>query len=278
MSAASEPRVGFIGLGSQGAPMARRLIDAGLPVMLWARRAASLEPYAGTTAARATTRVALGAGSDVLCVCVVNDADVDDVLRGPEGALAGMDSGGVVVVHSTTHPDTCRRLQADFPRLRFLDAPVSGGGQRAADGSLLVMIGGEEEVFHEVEPILATYGDPLVHLGPLGSGQEAKLVNNALFTAQLTLVADVFELADTRGLDLAGVAAVLRDGSGRSYAAEVLGASGYRLDSLADLAGPLLRKDVGILSELLAPSSPLVVEVAAHGIDAMHPDRDLRDT
>src|SRR5207248_9167565 len=150
----------------------------------------------------------LGAASDILCICVVDDAGVDEILRGPDGALASMADGSVVIVHSTVHPATCVRLQADFPRLHVIDAPVSGGGHKAASRELLVMVGGETDVVERCRPILETFGDPVLHVGPLGSGQEVKLLNNVVFTAQLGLAADVFELAAARGLDPAAVAQI----------------------------------------------------------------------
>lgn len=263
------PRVGFVGLGSQGGPMARRIADAGFPTTLWARRPVTLEAYAGTAARTVATRRDLGAASDVLCVCVVADADVDEVLRGPDGALAAMAPGGIVVVHSTTHPDTCRRLQADFPDFSVLDAPVSGGGERAAAGTLLVMVGGDIAVLDRCRPVLETFADPVVHLGPLGAGQEAKLLNNALFTAQLGLAADTFALARERGLDPAALATVLRDGSGRSYAAEVVARAGHRLEAMSASAGPLLAKDIGILADLVAPEVPRVVVAADEALAGM---------
>ena len=265
----ARPRVGFVGLGSQGGPMARRIIDAGFPTTLWARRAPSLEPYAGTPASSVDSLPELGAACDVLCVCVVDDAGVDGVLRGPQGALAGMRPGGVVVIHSTVHPQTCRQLQADYPQLKILDAPVSGGGGRAAEGTLLVMVGGDASTLDSCRSVLESFADPLVHLGPLGSGQEAKLLNNALFTAQLGLAAEVFALAQDRGLDLPGLATVLRGGSARSYAADVIAGAGHRLDAMAALAGPLLAKDVGILAALLRPASPPLIAVADSALRGM---------
>lgn len=262
-------RVGFVGLGSQGAPMARRIVDAGHPTTLWARRPDALAAFADTAAAVAAGPAELGAASDVLCVCVVDDAGVDAVLRGPQGALAQMPAGGVVVVHSTTSPQTCRRLQEDFPLLSVLDAPVSGGGARAADGTLLVMVGGDAEVLARVRPVLDAFADPVVHLGGLGAGQEAKLLNNAVFAAQLGIAADAFDLARARGLDLAGLARVLQDGSGRSYAADVLGYVDHRLSAMGEAAGPLLAKDVGLLADLVAPQVPHLVQAADVALTAL---------
>jgi 3-hydroxyisobutyrate dehydrogenase-like beta-hydroxyacid dehydrogenase len=257
-------RVGFVGLGSQGAPMARRIVDAGFPTTLWARRAASLDPFAGTSANVVATSAELGAASDVLCVCVVDDAGVDEVLRGPQGALASMAHGSVVVVHSTVHPGTCLRLQDDFPQIDVVDAPVSGGGDKAAAGLLLVMVGGPEGVVTRCRPIFETYGDPVLHVGPLGAGQEAKLLNNAAFTAQLALAAEIFELAASRQLDRAALATILAAGSGRSYAAEIVAGMGFDLAVLEEVAGPLLAKDIGILvGHTGLRDSPLLVAADA---------------
>jgi 3-hydroxyisobutyrate dehydrogenase len=262
-------RVGFVGLGSQGGPMARRIVDAGYPTTLWARRPESLEPYAGTAAAVADTPVALGEASDVLCVCVVDDDGVDEVLRGPGGALAGRADGAVVVVHSTVHPATCLRLQDDFPDLAVVDAPVSGGGHQAAQGALLVMAGGPSEAVDRCRPVFETYGDPVLHVGPLGAGQEVKVLNNTVFAAQLALAADVFELADARGLDQQAVATILSCGSGRSYAAEVLAGSGFDLPAFAPLAGDLLAKDVGIFVDRTAAVSSTLLAAADAALDRM---------
>ena len=263
-------RVGFVGLGSQGGPMARRIVEDGFPTTLWARRRESLEPYDGTGAAYAADRRALGAASDVLCLCVIGDADVDEVLRGDEGALAGMAPGGIVVIHSTVHPETCRRLQADFTDLHFVDAPVSGGGHMAAAKALLVMVGGDDQVVERCRPVFDTFANPLVHLGDLGAGQAAKLLNNSLFTAHLGLAASTFRVAGSLGVDLDALTKVLSAGSGRSYAAEVIANSGHSLSVMAELAGPLLAKDVGILADVIGGSSAQLLQAAAATINAMH--------
>lgn len=255
----AQVRVGFIGLGSQGGPMARVIAEAGFPTTLWARRPESLTPYEDTAATFAASPRELGMRSDVVGVCVVADDDVDAVLRGPDGVLAGLATGGIVLVHSTTRPETCTRLQADFPHINVLDAPVSGGGHRAAVRELLVMVGGDASAFDRCRPVLETFANPFVHLGPLGSGQRAKLLNNALFTAQLGLVADAFAIARRHGLETAGLTAVLAAGSSRSYAAEIVAASGGDLAAFAAFAGELLAKDVGILTALQAGDrTPLV--------------------
>jgi 3-hydroxyisobutyrate dehydrogenase len=269
-------RVGFAGLGSQGGPMARRIIEDGFPTTLWARRRATLESFDGTDAEYATDRRAFGAASDVLCLCVIGDADVDEILRGDDGALAGMAPGGIVVIHSTVHPDTCRRLQADYPDLHFVDAPVSGGGHMAAAKALLVMVGGNENAVNACRPVFDAYANPLVHLGALGAGQAAKLLNNSLFTAHLGLAASVFSVAGDLGVDLDALTEVLSAGSARSYAAEVIANTGGSLSVMAELAGPLLAKDVGILATLVGPNPPELLQMAAATVNAMHLDDSVR--
>jgi 3-hydroxyisobutyrate dehydrogenase len=260
-------RAGFIGVGSQGAPMARRIVEAGLPLTLWARRPQSVEPFGDTAATVAATPAELGAASDVVGICVVADADVEDVLLRSDGVLAGMAPGGVVAVHSTVHPDTCRRLaeQAAERGVALVDAPVSGGAPAALEGKLLVMAGGDEEYVDRCRPVFETYGDPVLHLGPLGSGQRAKLLNNLVFIAQITLALDTFSFADRLGVDRATLAQVLAHGSGGSRAAAILGASGFDTSGLRQHLG-VLRKDMGIMLDVAraqgAAEPASVVELA----------------
>lgn len=247
-------RVGFIGLGSQGGPMARRIIDTGYPVTLWARRAATLEPFAGTRAKIAGSPAELAAGADLVCVCVVADADVEEVVAGSGGVLGGLRAGGVIAVHSTVHPDTCRRLAAEAAarNVRLIDAPVSGGGPAAAAGRLLVMAGGDEATVEFCRPVFATYGDPVVHLGPVGAGQVTKLLNNVLFTAHLGAAASLLGLGRALGVDPLRLAGVISHGSGNSFALERVASAGGTLERIAGHAGPLLRKDVGLIADLAA--------------------------
>jgi 3-hydroxyisobutyrate dehydrogenase len=240
-------RVGFIGLGSQGGPMARQIVDSGFPLTLWARRPESLEPYADTNASVASTPAELGAASDVVGVCVTGDADVEDVLLRLDGVLEGMSTGGVVVIHSTIHPDTCARVakQATRRGLGVLDAPVSGGGGAARQRKLLVMVGGEPDHLALCRPVFDTFGDPVIHLGPLGAGQMAKLVNNLVFTALVTVGLETFAFADELGMDRNALAQVLAHGSGGSQAAAILARSGFNTAGLRQAVANL-DKDVRI--------------------------------
>jgi 3-hydroxyisobutyrate dehydrogenase-like beta-hydroxyacid dehydrogenase len=239
-------RVGFIGLGSQGAPMARRISEAGFALSIWARRQASLDAFADTAVTVRASPADLGACCDVVGICVVSDADVEDVLLRPDGVLAGMAAGGIVAVHSTVHPDTCKRLaQAAANRgVGFVDAPVSGGGVAAAERRLLVMVGGEDGLVERCRPVFEAFAGAIIHLGGVGSGQIAKVLNNLVFTAHIAVALDTFSFAERLGVDRAALAQVLSKGSGASFAATVVGSA----DATSGLrrAASLLRKDVDI--------------------------------
>jgi 3-hydroxyisobutyrate dehydrogenase-like beta-hydroxyacid dehydrogenase len=251
MTTPSAIRVGFIGLGSQGGPMARRIIEAGYPVTLWARRPATLEPFAATSAKTAGSPAELAAASDLVCVCVRDDADTEEVV---EAVLGGLAAGGVIAVHSTVHPDTCRRLaeRATAGSARLIDAPVSGGGPAAEAGRLLVMVGGDEETVEFCRPVFASYGDPIVHLGPVGAGQVTKLLNNAAFTAHLGVAVSLLALGRSLGVDQLRLADVISHGSGRSFALERVASAGGSLARIGEHAGHLLRKDVQLIADVAA--------------------------
>ncbi|GFG74568.1 NAD(P)-dependent oxidoreductase [Mycobacterium botniense] len=259
-------RVGFIGLGSQGGPMARRIIDAGYPMTLWARRPASVEPFANTAARVARSPAELAAASDLICLCVVGDADVEDVVGGEHGVLAGVKPGSVIAVHSTVHPNTCLELaeKAGAQDVSVVDAPVSGGGPAAAEGRLLVMAGGDPGVVERCRPVFESYADAVIHLGGLGSGQTTKLLNNLLFTANLGAAATTLSLGQALGVSAGGLTEVLSRGSGNSFALNALGGTGG-LERLAGYAGSLLRKDVRLIADLAehAAAAPAVVLDAA---------------
>jgi 3-hydroxyisobutyrate dehydrogenase-like beta-hydroxyacid dehydrogenase len=245
-------QVGFIGLGSQGGPMARRIAEGGFATTLWARRPTTLEPFADTPANIAASPAELAAASDLVCLCVVGEADIEEVANGEHGLLAGLKSGSVIAIHSTVHPDTCKQLakKVGGKKVSVVDAPVSGGGPAAAQGRLTVMVGGEADAVERCRPVFATYGDPVIHLGDLGSGQATKLLNNLLFTANLGTAATALALAKSLGVSPERFTEVVSRGSANSFALNVIGDDG-NLDRLAGLAGALLQKDVRLVVELV---------------------------
>lgn len=244
---------GFIGLGSQGAPMARRMIDAGYPTVLWARRAATLEPYRETPATYAASIAELGAQCEHVGVCVVDDNDVKQVC---EQLIPAMKPGGRIAIHSTIHPATCKALEAEAKArgLGLIDAPVSGGEPAAKAGALTVMVGGEAEVFEKARPVFETFGRLIVHLGEIGAGQNAKLINNTLLAAHIGLAHDAAVAGDKLGIDRKVLFELLMASSGRSMGIEVYS----RMPRPGAFLHPskLLEKDVRLLGEVLGPSDP----------------------
>ena len=259
-------RVGFIGLGSQGAPMARRIIHAGYDVTLWARRPDAFVPFADTAATFADSPADLGAASDLVCICVVSDDDVQEVVAGDDGVLEGMKDGGVIAIHSTVHPDTCHDLAAKARErgVSVVDAPVSGGGSAATEGRLLVMVGGAVDDYARCRPVFSMYANPVVHLGPLGAGQVTKLLNNLLFTANLATAASTLSLGQSLGVDPARLGEVITHGTADSFALSRIVSAGGTLDRIAAHAGELLQKDIGLVAGLAAAAEvPTGIAMAA---------------
>ncbi|PXX01630.1 NAD(P)-dependent oxidoreductase [Mycolicibacterium moriokaense] len=275
-------RVGFIGLGDQGAGMAHRLIDCGVPTTLWARREASLQPFRESGAAFAATPAELGAKSDVVGVCVLDDAGVQQVLLGESGVLSGMRPGAVLAIHSTISLDVCHQIAraADELGIGVIDAPVSGGGFAAAKGELAVLVGGSPEHYARALPALETFGGSVSHLGPLGSGLIAKLINNTLHAAHYALARDALAAGIGLGLDEKALGHVLSVCSGNSYSLNTAVMVGG-FDVLAPLVGTLLRKDVAIFDRLAAehgvPTGSLI-PVADEALELFGFPRDRIDT
>ncbi len=249
-------RIGFIGLGSQGGPMARRIIEAGYPTTLWARRPATLEPFATTAARAAASPAELGADSDLVCLCVTGDADIEELTGGERGVLAGLKPGAVIAVHSTVHPNTCRELakKAGAQGVSVIDAPVSGGGGAASEGRLLVMMGGDTVVVERCRAVFGTFADPVVHLGVLGCGQTTKLLNNLLFTANLGTSATALSLGAALGVSPDRLTEVVSRSSGNSFALSAISGTGG-LEQLAGYAGTLLQKDTRLIVEVADSAS-----------------------
>jgi 3-hydroxyisobutyrate dehydrogenase-like beta-hydroxyacid dehydrogenase len=255
-------RIGFIGIGSQGGPMAARIAKAGMPLTVWARRPEVLAPFVALGAASAASIAELGAASDHVGVCVLNDADVFAVC---EVLIPAMRPGSRIAIHSTILPESVIALaeRAGAAGLDLIDAPVSGGGPGAEAGTLTVMCGASEAVFNAAHPVFATFGKTIVRLGEVGAGQRAKIVNNALLAANMGLADAALEAGTALGIERAALAALIRDSSGRSYGFEIAA----RLPTPAAFAtgAPLLVKDVDLLTTILPdhPGARLMRDTAA---------------
>ena len=268
--------VGFIGLGNLGAPVARRIAAAGYPLTVWARRAETLAVLADVPVRVATSARELAAATDVVGLCVRTDEDVCTVMAGPDGVLAGARPGTVVAIHSTVDPETCCRLaeEAAGRDVVVIDAPLSGGHPAAENGDLLVMTGGDEAAAERCRPLFETFGSLVLHMGPIGAAQRAKLVNNTLLTANIALAADALELGRHLDIDPGMLARALQHGTGRSFGLGVL--VRVRDEGEFAVAGwGLLRKDVDLLIDAAARAGAdghTLVEPAERFLDQTRPE------
>jgi 3-hydroxyisobutyrate dehydrogenase len=210
-------RLGFIGLGIMGRAMAANLIKAGHPLTVWNRTPSKAE---GLDARFADNPEEVGASSDLVFVCVSDTPDVETVVFGDQGVLHGMGDGGVLVDHSTISPVATVEFAAKAGEagITWLDAPVSGGSEGAAKGTLAVMVGGSSKALERVRPFMDAYSSSIVHVGEEpGSGQLVKAVNQAVGVLNILAVSEGLLLAKAAGLDLRRTLAAVEGGAAGSW-------------------------------------------------------------
>lgn len=212
-------RVGFIGLGAMGLSMAANVLNAGFPLRVWARRAESARTLLDGGAAWAESPSRLASESDVVVLIVTNSPDVEDIVTRQDGVLEGAAPGLVIVDMSTIAPSVSRSLAALTVRrgVHLLDAPVSGGTQGAEAGTLTIMAGGEREAFERARPVLEAMGKNVFHVGPSGSGQVIKLVNNILVGVIAAATSEALVLGVRAGADVETMATVVGLSAGASW-------------------------------------------------------------
>jgi 3-hydroxyisobutyrate dehydrogenase-like beta-hydroxyacid dehydrogenase len=236
--------VGIVGIGQMGMPMLERLRSAGHSVTFRARRAEVIEQ------ARQRGAVPTDEFGDreAVIICVYRDDQVHEVGR---EILATMRSGATLVNHTTGSPATAEYLAelAHTRGVRVLDCALSGGPADIRAGALTLLVGGDEAVLDDVRPALATYSDPIIHVGALGDGQRVKLVNNALFGAQVALVAEAERVAKALGVDGATALDAIQHCSGDSRVLRTVVNVGSSA-GLQELAGRFIRKDVATVEQV----------------------------
>ncbi len=220
-----EARVGFIGLGIMGAPMALRLLEGGSRLTVHSRSKSKASKLLGRGAQWAATPGKVAEQSDVVFICVTDTPDVDAVIRGAEGVLASARRGMVIVDHSTISPSAERQLADELAgRGAFLlDAPVSGGDVGAKNGTLSIMVGGDRGAFDRTEPLLKKMGTTITYCGQSGCGQLTKLVNQILVSVTNLAVCEALTFAKKYGLDLDKTIAALSAGAAGSWQLANLG-------------------------------------------------------
>jgi 2-hydroxy-3-oxopropionate reductase len=229
-----------------GRPMVARLVEAGHDVRVLGR---SDEKRSAITqlGARAVAEVAaVCTDADAVIVCVFTDEQVREVCLA-NGVIPAMSAGAALVVHTTGNPRTVESIaeQAASRGVEVVDAPVSGGPHNAADGALTLFVGGADDTVARVRPALSCYGDPVLHVGPLGAGQKVKLVNNALFAAHIGLLADAVELGARLGVTEVALLSALPHGSAASRVLDIVAARGS-VTSFIDTAGEFVGKDIAV--------------------------------
>jgi 3-hydroxyisobutyrate dehydrogenase len=274
-------KVGFIGLGDMGGAIARRIMEAGFPTALWARRPATFDQYAADSFKRCADPAEVGRRSDVVGVCVFGDADVREIVLRKDGLLRGMNEGGTILIHSTVSVDVCAELAIEAARrgIAVLDAPVSGGREGALRGKLAIMVGGEAAALERIRPVLESYGAVIRLMGPVGSGQKMKVLNNILSFGNGRLATIAIETGQRLGLDPEAIIDVLRSG----------GAGSASIDSIADKLLPdpqyqthaltMVVKDTALFTQIrfaasLAPT--LLEQLAEERSKQIVPEMNLR--
>jgi 2-hydroxy-3-oxopropionate reductase len=244
-------RIGFIGLGIMGRPMAGHLAEAGYAVMVWNRTRSKMTPLVERGATPGESPKDVAARSDITITMVADTPDVLDVILGPEGVLHGVRRGSVVVDMSTISPVATREIAQQLRErgAEMLDAPVSGGEKGAVDAALSIMVGGKPEVFERVLPVFQKMGKAIVHLGDIGAGQVTKACNQLVLALTLLGVAEALTLARKAGVDPAKVRAALLGGFAQSRVLELHGQRMLDQNFEPGFRTRLYHKDMGIVME-----------------------------
>ncbi len=216
-------KLAFLGLGVMGYPMAGHLAKAGHQVTVYNRTTAKAQAWVTEYGGgHRTTPAQAAEGAEIVFTCVGNDDDIRQVTTGPQGAFSGMMPGAILVDHTTASADVARELAATATEkgLGFLDAPVSGGQAGAVNGKLTIMVGGEAAAFKKSEPVMAHYGRAVTLMGPAGSGQLTKMVNQICIAGLVQALSEGLNFAMRAGLDPKQVVEVISKGAAQSWQME----------------------------------------------------------
>jgi 3-hydroxyisobutyrate dehydrogenase-like beta-hydroxyacid dehydrogenase len=242
-------KLAFLGLGVMGYPMAGHLKKHGHDLTIYNRTAEKAKAWAAEHGGSVKeTPAAAAEGADIVFMCVGNDHDVREVATAPKGALAGMKRGAILVDHTTASAEIARELYAaaKAKSIAFLDAPVSGGQAGAQNGKLTIMVGGEPEPFKIAEPVMAHYGRAVTLMGPAGSGQLTKMVNQICIAGVVQGLAEGLNFAVRAGLDGKTVIDVISKGAAQSWQMENRGTTMLEGKFDFGFAVDWMRKDLAI--------------------------------
>ena len=246
------PTVGFIGLGLMGKPMARNLLKAGFPLVVWNRTRAKADDLVREGAKVAASPREAAAQADVLIAIISDPPAIEEAIFGQTGALEGLRRGSLFIDSSTISPDLARREAAACAErgVDFLDAPVTGGTWGAEKGELVFMIGGKQEVLDRARPVLEPLGKKLFLLGPNGAGQTVKLAMNLILALEVEALAEAVALVTNAGVAGERLIEVLQSSMGRSPLMDLKAPLILKNDFPASFPLRLMHKDVRLALEL----------------------------
>jgi len=270
MSTAAAPRIGFIGLGVMGLPMAKNLVKAGFTVTGYNRSPGRLDDFAGTGGDRGQDIPHTVRDADVIITMLPDSPDVAAVLNGPEGVLANAKPGAAIVEMSTIAPAAARDFAtaAREAGMEFLDAPVSGGEAGAIEGALSIMVGGSADTLARVRPVLEAMGSTIAHVGAAGAGQTVKAANQLIVAGTIQVVAEALTFLDAYEIDLPMACSVLAGGLAGNRILDRKASSMIANDFQPGFRAELHHKDLGIMTEA-AREVGVVIPVGALSAEFM---------
>jgi 3-hydroxyisobutyrate dehydrogenase len=246
-------RIGFIGLGIMGRPMALNLIKTGFQLTVYNRTAAKCKPLVDGGATSVSSPREVAASSDVVITIVSDTPDVESVLFGIDGVSSGLRDGEIIIDMSSISPSATQRFASRLreQKVEMLDAPVTGGEKGAIDGTLAIMVGGRRETFDKCLPILQAMGATIVYTGESGTGQKTKLVNQLLCAQHIVAMSDGLRFARESGLDLESTLKVVSGGAAGSWMLTNMAPRILRSDFAPGFTIKLQHKDLRLVLEAL---------------------------
>ncbi len=244
-------RVGFIGLGIMGQGMAHNLLKANFPLTVWNRTASKTESLAAASATVASSPAAVAATNDIIMICVSDTPDVEAVILGNGGVIEGAQAGSLVIDCSTISPTATQNMAAALAErgVHMLDAPISGGSEGAAQGTLAIMVGGAEADFERALPVLQAVGKQITHVGPTGAGQTVKLMNQILVVGNALAISEALLFAQASGVELHQALEAVKSGAAGSWMLSYRGPQILERDWRPGFTIDLQQKDLRLVLE-----------------------------
>ena len=244
-------KIGFIGLGIMGQGMVRNLLDKGFVVYIWNRTHGKMDPFIELGAIAASSPADVASHADIIITCVSDTPDVEHVMLQSNGVMFGVKPGNLVIDMSTISPEITRRLAQAFAErgVHMLDAPISGGSEGAAKGTLSIMVGGDAAQVARAMPVFQAMGKTITHVGPSGAGQTVKLVNQILVVVTMLGVGEALLLAQAGGLDLSKTLDAVTQGAAGSWMLSNRGPQVVQRDWRPGFTIDLQQKDLRLVLE-----------------------------